>query len=232
MKKVLITDEMKAILDKERSFLGRENVVLLSAQTNEDLLRAHMREKVNLIIALLDTPGMKSEDLYARIRENQDLRAVSVILLCHDTPADLERGAKCGANVVMTLPVNASLLLEKAHQLLDISWRGSYRVLLSVNIEGSAKETPFFCSSENLSTTGILLVTDRVLTVGNRVACSFFLPDSKRIKASGEVVRVIGPSAGSKHNKYGIKFSELTAEARSSIEAFVEKKSQISIAKK
>jgi DNA-binding response OmpR family regulator len=228
MKKVLIADDVQAMLNKEKSFLAREGVQLFIASTSDDVLGLHRAEKVNLIIMGLDMPGMKCEDLCSLIRENQELRAVSMIILCPDNPAALARGAKCVANAVMTMPVNAALLMEKAQQLLAISSRESYRVLLSVKVDGASKDNAFFCRSENISVAGILIETDKILAKGDRVTCSFFLPGSKQLKISGEIIRVIKKAAGSKLNRYGVQFLQFADEAKSAIETFVERKSQIS----
>jgi c-di-GMP-binding flagellar brake protein YcgR len=123
-------------------------------------------------------------------------------------------------------------LLEKVRQLLDISWRESYRVLVSVSVSGSSKDRSFFCRSGNISTTGMLIETEKVFAQGDRLACSFFLPDSAQIKTNGEIVRVIKQDDGSKTCQYGIKFSMLPAEAKSAIEVFVEKKSQVSTSRR
>jgi len=232
MKKVLIADDVNTVLNEEKSFLAREGFKLISASTTDDVLALHRAEKVNLIIMGVDMPGMKCEDVCSLIRENQELRAVSLIILCPDNPAALGRTAKCGANVVMTLPVNAALLMEKAQQLLAIPSRESYRVLLTVKIVGSAKDNAFFCRSENISTTGILVETDKILAKGDRVLCSFFLPGSKQLKTSGEIIRVIKQAAGAKSHQYGIKFFQLDDEATSAIETFVERKSQVSTSRK
>lgn len=224
MKKVLIADALKTDLTREKSFLNRASVKLFSAATNDDILAVHQAEKVNLIISQLNMPGMKSERLYTAIRKNGELRQVSLIMLHNGTPGDRERAEQCTANAVMTLPVDAALLLEKAQELLDLSWRESYRVLLSVNITGTSEENAFFCRSENISTTGLLIETDRALKEGDRVVCSFFLPGSRQIIAPGEIVRSTEAAQKIGQNRYGVKFEKLTAEARSAIETFVLKK--------
>jgi CheY-like chemotaxis protein/Tfp pilus assembly protein PilZ len=221
-----------AVLGKKSSFLNRADIRLFTAATSEDVLATHQTEKVNLIIAPVDMPGMNSERLYALIRDDRELRTVSVILVCPDEPAAIERATRCKANTAVTLPIDVPKLLEKAQQLLDISWRESYRVLLSVRVEGNTKDTSFFCSSENISTTGILIETDKALKQGDHVLCSFFLPDAKQIKTGGQIIRVIKQAPGAKTARYGVIFNQLTPEARSAIEDFVEKKSRISTSKR
>jgi DNA-binding response OmpR family regulator len=232
MKKILIAEELKAILVKDAEYLGRSDVTLITAATNDELLAVHREEGADLIIAPLDMPGMKSERLYTTIRNDRKLRMVSVIIICPGIPSDIERSSRCGANAVLTRPIDVSLLLERARQLMDISARESYRVLLSTTIEGNSKDTSFFCRSENISATGLLLDMEKVLKKGERLTCKFSLPNVKQIKASGEIIRVIKQEAGTKTNRYGFKFSQLSEEAREAIEDFVHRKSQISTSKK
>jgi DNA-binding response OmpR family regulator len=232
MKKILVTDKVMTIIEKEKSFLDREGVKLFTATTNDDVLSSHRTEKVDMIIADLHTPGMKIEELCAAIRSDIVLSNVSLIVLCPDNAADIERSAQCQANSVLTLPMDPAQLLDKVRQLMDISWRESYRVLVSVSVSGSNKDKSFFCRSGNISTTGMLIETEKAFEKGDQLTCSFFLPDAAQIKTSGEIVRVSKQAAGSKSRQYGIRFSMLPPEAKSAIEVFVEKKSQVSTSKR
>lgn len=232
MKKILVTNDVTPIISKEKSFLDREGVNLLMVATNDDVLPVHRAEKTNVIITTLHAPGMKSEELCSAIRADDALRKVSIIMICPDNAADIERSAQCKANVVLTMPVDPAVLLEKVRQLLEISWRESYRVLVSVMIEGSNKDRPFFGRSGNISTTGILIESIKGLEKGDQLTCSFFLPGSAQIKTNGEIVRVMKQAGESKICQYGVRFSSLTAEARSAIEEFVERKSQVSTSRK
>ena len=232
MKKILVTDKALAIIDKGKEFLAREGVKLFTATTNDEVLSIHRTEKVEIIITDLHAPGMKSEELCSVIRSDNALSKVSMIILCPDNAADIEKSEQCKANAVLTLPIAPAKILEKVRQLLDISWRESYRVLVSVIISGSSKDISFFCRSGNISATGMLIETEKDFEKGDRLACSFFLPDSGQIKTNGEIVRVTRQIAGSKTHQYGVRFVELPAEARSAIEVFVEKKSQISTSRR
>ena len=232
MKKILVTEEVAQIIARDKSFLDREGVKLFTVATNDDVLPAHRAEKTDAIITTVQSPGMKSEELCSEIRSDESMRNVSIIMICADNAADIERCTQCKANAVLTMPVDPAVLLEKVRQLLEISWRESYRVLVSMIVEGSNKDRPFFGRSGNISTTGILIEGIKGLEIGDQLTCSFFLPGSAQIKTSGEIVRIMKQAAGSKYCQYGVRFSRLSAEARSAIEEFVERKSQISTSKK
>lgn len=227
MKKILIAHALKSLIEKEKSFLQRADIKLFTAATNDQMLAVHRAEKVNLIITQLDMSGMSNEQFYTTIKNDRELRKVSLIILCPNNPGAKEQAEQCSPHVVMTLPVNTAQLLKHAQHFLNIPWRESYRVLLSVNIEGNSKDAAFFCRSENISTTGLLLETDRDLNERERVRCSFFLPDSKQIIATGEVVRVMKRSEKSGTKQYGVKFDKLTPEDKAAIEVFITKKAHI-----
>jgi DNA-binding response OmpR family regulator len=218
MKKVLVAQELHTLLQQENSVLNRADFKILTAASNDELLKVHREEQVNLIITQLDMPGMPTEQFCSVIREEANLRGVSLIMVCANNPAAIEKSSRCRANAVLLRPVHPLLLIVKAQQLLEIASRDTYRVLLSANLEGRSKDERFFCRSRNISATGILIETDRVLSL------SFFLPDAKQVQASGKIVRTLAQAPGTKDNQYGLMFSEISPEAKRLLMAFVEKK--------
>ncbi len=226
MKKILIAQDISKVLQQKNSFLKRADIKVFTAASNDEALNIHREEHVHLIITQLDMPGMASEKFCSLVREDPELNAVSIIMICTNNSAEIELSSRCRANAVILRPINSALILAKAQQLLDIAWRETYRVLISLSVDGNSKETPFFCRSQNISISGMLIETDKTLPHGDRVICSFFLPDSIRIQATGEVVRIPQQASGATVKQYGIKFAHLTSEARQALEAFVERKAK------
>ncbi len=221
MKKILIDSEIYAKMKKGGSIMDRANVKVLTAKTNDELLALHRSENANLIITRLEAGGMSSESLFEEIRSDAKLRTVALLLFCDNH--EKARAERCAPNAVMTLPVNSALLFEKAQSFLNVSSRGAYRVLLSVTVD-AAKEKPFFCKSENISVTGLLLEADRDLAVGEQLHCAFFLPGSKRIEVAGEIARVIDAGGKTGAKKYGVKFTGITPGDSIAIDSFVRQK--------
>jgi DNA-binding response OmpR family regulator len=224
MQKIIINEALAIEIGKGTNVLQQKGVKVFTAKTNDEILSIHRAEKANLIISRVDLPGIACEQLFTAIRKDAALRSVSLILFCPDRPDDKARAEQCGPNAIMTLPVNSALLLEKAASLLHVTSRKSYRVLLNVSVDGN-RDGSFFCRSENISATGLLLETERGLSRGNRLTCSFFLPDAKRITVEAEVVREIGRADKSKTKLYGVKFDHVSPEDVAAIEAFVKKRS-------
>ena len=223
MKKVIIAEEIKALLKKEKSFLERSDIRIFKADTNSRALALHKTEKADLIIAMLDTPDMSGEELCSIIRGDDELRGVSIIIVSSKGEAELERCIKCRANAFVSSPVNNAVLLQEAHQLLNIAPRKACRIPISVKFDGTLKGRPFTGHLEDISSSGMLFRSSYALFEGDTIICTFSL-GSDRITAPAEIVRVFGKKPG--HDAiYGISFSDINPDAVSAIEAFVKKES-------
>ena len=224
MKKVLIAQPIRELIGKEQQgFLQRADIRLTSVATNDEIAAACRIDRPDLIISKLDLPGRDSVDLFETLRDSGTLRDTAVIMIHEGRPGESELAQQCSADAVYRMPINVPQLLKQAHYLLDMPLRESYRVLLSVKVESRKNEGAFFCRSENISATGLLLETERTLVVGDRIECSFFLPGSSQVVVHAKVVRQV-PAAGSGANRYGIQFLDVPVQANTAIDLFLKKK--------
>ncbi len=224
MKKVLIAKPIYDLIGKEKNFLQRTDIKVLTAGTNDDILAIHRSERPELIISRLDLGGMDSVELFETLRDGGLLQKTAVIMVHGGRPGEAELAQQCSADVVLRMPLNTVQLLKQAQHFLDIPLRESYRVLLSVKVEGKDSEKAFFCRSENISVTGLLLETERTLALKDRVECSFFLPGSRQLVVRGEIVRIVGSTDRTGAGLYGVQFISPDPDARSAIESFVASK--------
>ena len=222
IKKVLITHDLHAVLAESGTFLDRSGMTVFTASTNDEALKLHRSERVNLIITELDLPGMSSEQLCSLIRDDADLRTVSMIMVCANAPEAIERSRHCRANAVLLQPVHPMVLMVKAQQLLAIAARESLRVLLSATIANQSGDEPFSARTQNISVSGMLIVTDKRLVEGSRLSCAFNLPNARKIQVAGKVTRIEEESAGDEEFHYGLMFTDITSEAKQLLIAYVE----------
>jgi DNA-binding response OmpR family regulator len=223
MKKVLIANDLKGLIQEKSSLLDRAQIKVFTAATNDEALSICTREGVDLIITAFDTPGMRIEDLFTIIRTTGELRAVSTIIVCEDTLANRERCKRCRPNAIVTLPVDPLLLFLKMHQFLNVAPRKHYRAALAIAIEGKFKNNPLQFWTENISASGMLIRADEPLTQGEGIFFSFFLNDGTHISGYGEITRVVRQPAATHAFQYGIKFTNVDPGVRSAIEAMVNK---------
>lgn len=219
MRKILLVNASRYFIDNGTSLLDRRDFQVFMAPSVMQALQIHRRERVNLVVTDLHMPEMGGDILCNQIRQEPDVREVSTILICNDTPEDREKAIRCGANIVMKKPFSPRMLMEHVERLLAICIRRGYRVLLRARVKGATDDGVFFCTSQNLSVSGILIETDRELKIGDILSCSFYLPGAAHIVSDGEVARVASNPDGKVH--YGIRFIDLSTQHRQEIEAFV-----------
>lgn len=225
MKKILIAQGLKPLMMTAMNFLRRSEIAVFTAETNDEILKSHVAEHAQLIVTTLDTPGLACETLVHTIRRGETMRNVSILLLCDGTPAQRERCDRCGANAVVTKPVDHVLFARKVQELVDVAPRRFYRVGLNISIDGTRNERPLAFSLQNISTRGMLIRSGESLAQGESIACSFYLPDGKHLSATGKVIRVVKPASDIATSHYGVRFESLAPDAEYAIAAFIEKKS-------
>lgn len=222
MKKILVLKDIKAEADKKGGILSRASFRIITANSNEKILEMHKQENFDVIITKLKSPGLDGDELCSLIRKDEKLCKVSIIMVCGNNKADVDRSSNSSANAVLTMPLSTDVLSNLVFKLLNIPRRESYRVLINVKVSGKHNNKSFLCTSANISCSGLLIETDNIFDLGNNVSCSFFLPGMKKINVNGTIVRV---NAKVDINEYGIKFDHINNEDRSSIEVFIQSKS-------
>jgi CheY-like chemotaxis protein len=219
MKKILIANDLKKFLTKSSSFLNNADIRIYAAATNDELLSLHRDERANLIITHLDMPGIKNVDLFRIIRNNKDLRDVSVIMICKGNLANRELCKQCGVNAIITMPVDTDLLNSKVRQFLNTAPRKTYRAALAVAIEGKFKNRPNPFWTENISVSGMLIKTEEPLSRDDGIFFSFYLPEGDHVSGYGEITRVIQLEDEPGYFLYGVKFTSIEPDVKSAIEA-------------
>lgn len=223
MKKILLTHELNSFINKEKNILNRSDFQIFIASAPDDILKTHRTERVDLIILRLDMEGSSAEEICSVIRKDESLKNVSILIICNNTKADINRLQKCKANAYLTDPVLHEQLLSMIKQLLIIPERQDFRILLKVTINGKSNNIPFFCYSYNISVSGMLIETNKVFQQHDIISCSFFLPYSEQIVTEAEIMRVM--SNENKSFQYGIRFVNLDQRHKTAIEAFVNRRS-------
>lgn len=224
MKKLVIAKSLNPLMMTAMNFLRRSEITVLAAATNDDILKTHLAGHADLIVTTPETPGLTCEALIHTIRRAESMRNVSFLLICDSTPAQLERCRRSGANAVVTKPIDYVLFADKVRELLEVAPRRFYRVGLNVSIEGARSDQSLAFSSQNISTSGMLIRSGERLAPGERIDCSFYLPDGQHLSAAGRVVRVVNAADDGANHNYGIRFESLAPDAEYAIAAFIEKK--------
>jgi DNA-binding response OmpR family regulator len=201
--------------------MSKEDVEIFFVQSEEDIVKTHRLENVDLIIMELTETGGNVESTCSIIRNDDVLNKVSILLICEkDTPTLLAKCHICSPNAYVTKPVNVEEFLRKIFKFLYPMERNHLRVQLQVLIKGDSDSNFFFANSIDISSSGILIESDRMFGKGERVKCSFFL-ESNQIETKGQIIRAAEKEPDL--YDYGLKFINLDSKSKKIIEGFIEK---------
>jgi DNA-binding response OmpR family regulator len=223
MKKIIIAETIMRDLGSSNSLFTRSSITFSVAHSSEEMLNLHGVKKADLIIADDSLPLMGGAKLCSLIRSHDDLKSVSIILVCSDTEASLSECRSVGANAVIMKPVDPGILLWKASELLVVPQRKDIRVQLEVVIKGMEGTTPFFAESQNISISGLQIDTDRVLKENDQLVCTFNIAHNAITVAC--TVRRMETTASGKY-RYGVKFINCDTKSLVIIEHYVKTQSK------
>jgi CheY-like chemotaxis protein len=219
MKKILIVNSQEAFLDRNKSLLNRAGFRIITATSAEEALQICREQAISLIIAQLGLPGTGGDQLCRQIRQDPELRSVSIILVCYQSDAEGERASQCGANAVVTKPVRPDLLLKLVAKFLGTQARREYRAVFNARLEGTRERKMFSGMTRNISTSGLLCETSTLLNQEDLLSNLLFELNSNQIVADGKVVWTARMPEGK--FSCGVRFIELAPEHQQVIERFV-----------
>jgi CheY-like chemotaxis protein len=216
-RRVLLVGSCAKLADR-LAVLQRATVQVRSTANAAEALELHLGTHADLIVTDLDLADSTAEQLCDALRANAALRNVSILVVCG--PGERRRAETCRANGHVVRPIDAAALADRITRLMTVSLRAPYRVLTQVTTAEQGGVRSFFCTSENVSTAGILIETSEALDVGQALDCSFFLPGRLRLVAQGRVVRQASSRDG---RRFGIQFAQLSRRESVALERFVDR---------
>lgn len=196
-----------------------QSIDVRRAATAAEGLALQRAESADVIAVDLDLPDGPAEAFCESVRGLKSNRRVSLIVVCGAEEEERRRAADCRANAQIVRPPGARALAAEIERQLSVPQRARYRVLAQVTVGEGRKAYSFFCTSQNVSATGILLETQEALAVGQALDCSFFLPGRLKVSTQGCVVREAAAPGG---RQVGVRFLELSRGDSEALGRFVE----------
>jgi CheY-like chemotaxis protein len=222
MKKIIIAEPIIHDIERNNTVFGRGSISVFPAVTSEAILNLHGTHQADLIITDFDLPFMNAAKLCSLIRNDANLKKVSIIVVCNATDAILAQCRELGANAVIPKPAGMDVLFAKMSELLVVPHRKDIRVLQQMSVKSTEGGTTFPARSLNISISGMLIETDRTFKKGDKLTCTFKIAHNEIVVECLVMRRVM---AATGPHRYGIKFMNCTTKSLVMIDLFV--KSQI-----
>ena len=219
MRRILIALKDGGSQEQLRQLLDSSDYKIFTSSSFEEAMEIFQTEEPDLVLADLDLPSKGGHELCMDIKKSFPDKNTFVILACGATAAELRKCGISGADSYVKTPLDLEAVVKRINTILQKAiWRAP-RVLVKVRIESSFRSEEFFCTSHNISASGILLETDKSLARGDLIHCSFFLPDMERIRTDCRVMRV-GKGKDGKAS-YGTEFINLDEQQLSMMQEFI-----------
>jgi two-component system, cell cycle response regulator len=124
--KILTVDDSKTI----RMIVGRAfrpfDCEILEAANGVEGLAVASREKPNVIILDVTMPVMDGPEMLAKLKSNQDLKAIPVVMLTAEAGREnVLRIAKLGVRDYLIKPFKEELILERIGRIVELKPKGS-----------------------------------------------------------------------------------------------------------
>lgn len=141
---------MALLLEKHRHLIDPSpELSILGARDGQHLLDLHSTYQARLLILDTAMPGLTPEEVCRHVRTHPVLRQVSIIVI--GGAGRVEVLKRCMANRSFIRPLIQEDFLGAVRSLVTVAARKSYRVLMSLELQGTVKGTPFFGQSENIT---------------------------------------------------------------------------------
>ena len=218
--RILLVDHSRGALLFQETILRRRDSVIVTALAGSDGLQKAHAERPMLIIFGYDLFDMSAPEFCREIRADANIRATSLLLVSdreHQEQADLCLSAGC--NDVIYRPLQRRELDAKVEKLTSIPVRRQIRTITKIEVSMEKNGRFVLARSLNISSTGMLLEVDRVLSAEGKIRLHFYLPgDTKPMAVDAEILRAefSGTMA-----KYGLRFVDVAPGERERIEHFV-----------
>ncbi|MEJ2085993.1 MAG: PilZ domain-containing protein [Acidobacteriota bacterium] len=225
-KKILAIVPQQEIYDKLDPVLQRDSLDVSHAANATSSLILATNVRFDLIIAEYPLPDLSIIDFLGILRapklpcdktpiflivEDEHLASVAKLIEDKDSISVLAQGSAAG-----------HLQQELARGLSDVAIRKTSRLLVQIQTEMDAGNLMRVCQTSNLSESGMLLHTSRLLPVDTEAHVSFNLPgDPRTIEGQIRVVRHTDAQREQLPGM-GVQFTQLEASAQEKLRQYVD----------
>ena len=164
---ILIVEDSPTQAEELQYNLEKNGYQAVVAHNGREALDMLCAKKPILVISDIVMPEMDGFELCRRIKENDALKEIPIILLTAlSDPEDVLRGLECGADNFIIKPYDENYLIARVHHMLiNTELRKVSKVQMGVEI--FFKERKYFITSERQQILDLLLTTYETAVMKN-----------------------------------------------------------------
>lgn len=168
--KILVVEDSKIQAKQLKHVLEQNHYDVSVAYNGHEALQSIKTKPPIIVISDILMPGMDGYELCRRIKQDQNLKCIHVILLTSLTdPSDIIKGLECGADNFITKPYNELFLLSRLKYILaNQELRQNVFTSSEIGIEIFFAGQKHHLNSERMQIIDLLLSTYETLVEKNK----------------------------------------------------------------
>ena len=139
-KNIPIADSISNALDHGQSILKRVSSDIFTTESGKEALALCKAHAMDFIVISLEPTDIGGGSLCSLMRQDNELKIVSLLISCADSPLRVDRAARCDSNDIITEQPSEKITVQ-----LSIPRRQRYRVLLKASVTGQQSGAFFSC---------------------------------------------------------------------------------------
>jgi CheY-like chemotaxis protein len=219
MKNILIASSSPTFLERNTYLLRRSHFRMLAAESASEAMAIISEELIDLLLLDIQLSDQTGEAFCREVCKMGFDPKTTILLVCHDSEDDFLRLKESGADALLARPVMPLQLIKTVGQFLAVQLVRSRRVSLRVKVASMKDDIEFYCVSQNISLTGMLIETSFFLELGSIILCQFSIPGKADVETEGEIVRSSRTMDG--EHQYGVHFTSLNRHFRHEIDLYI-----------
>ncbi len=191
-RKVLLIIHAPEVFETVKSLLRGMPVEADRIRNGSGAVTLARKARYDVILAEYPLPDLQLDDLLRHLRRpNSPLKATPLVLLSTSSETELVNDRPATDLVqLISLDQSPTQLQQAVSGVLGVALRSATRLLVQLQLELHGKPLARVCQCKNVSDSGLLLHTSRLLPIGTELPLSFSLPqDPREITAVARVVR-------------------------------------------
>jgi response regulator RpfG family c-di-GMP phosphodiesterase len=219
-------DDKNFSTDLDRAGYRKMGMAFKVVQTYDELLKALDAGAADVVVLNLDYQKTDGYQVCRHLKSQEKYKAVPLVLISVQTQTRTrDLALEAGADLFIVQPLPREIFVERVKGLLDQRTRAEKRQRFSGTVEVRVDDKVMEFQIGDLSSTGVLLVTDKKLKDGLAVELRFEIPGNKKpVVAKGEVVRTVSASVAhpERLGGVGVRFVELMGDSGERLEKFLQ----------
>jgi uncharacterized protein (TIGR02266 family) len=228
-KKVLLVDDVRQFLEKEKTFFDREQFSLILANNGLEAVSLIREERPDLVFMDLHMGDMDGDKCCQIIKSDSELYRIPIIMVTDGVDEEeFERSWSAGCDDIVIKPINRLYFQAITKKYLKIQFRKTPRHIARIRVHfGTNQETLLTDYAINVSTGGVFIETEATLPVDTLLEVEFILPqDVETIRCEARVAWLNRPEHMVNPNLpigMGLQFVNLSPNDMKAIREYIKK---------